>query len=789
MTKGLGFIFIPPRTEKIYYVVRKRGNNYYVYDLSMKKYKPYIDGLNRELRDLYVGLGGKELRLFNIPAYEDVINTLIKIGNKIQKDSKRRDKGVPEYVVFTVRRSNDERVIFIIDLRGLDEDHKDIPLAWNYEEAGKGFPETFCFVIGYRDVLKYVGEKSEDEETAEGVAPGKVSKRIFSCPLIKVLGEASNSDILINYMAKICKRIHRCKNLEENKKLYRMRGTDVLNYVIQTRSALTYKFLHPQNIPNEKYTLSSIIEVNKYNEANITLELRGFKLELRKYPMIYVGTFDYDKSFRFKSTIDKTKAIEFSIDARWLVFHYLYYINKDPYLRLLTALKALLIDKAKGFVPNPARALYYDPKLSISKLGKTIERYLNDPEELTNDLNDYVNSLVNITIKDRKLLNLIETIAIHTFAHLIYIAFLQMLDTDEDEIGVIIDKEYSKNHNAEEITLYPFDEFLEPKIYKIIIYEKADSGLGYFDKNIHELMNDLYKVFEKLNHNYIKISNDLLSYRQDIRNHYYEEIQKTIEVNKFNEVKKLLSTLEKLSKSLLLWYSNVDSTREYTLLPGWLVRYGIRMEHFKLTSEEKSFLESTMWLILDSLYDLYWDVSPYDLIVKRECIYPDLIRYFTLSRAYAVHLLSDLIKNYKSPYFVANPLTKKAGEIFDKIKHGSIEHVFYTPWIDKQGKQLIENILYHPSSEEIYVVVREHIREQNIFNHPNIKSIVLKEISSAPLHAKLYANADGEVIITSQNLLRTSLRDNIENYSYFIDHILARALIAFTKTLHNSVVS
>jgi len=783
LTKKIGFIFIPPQTRKIYYIVRRRNNSYYIYDLSRKKYSAILEEINKELKDLYIELGGKELKSFRIPSYDEFINTLVKIGRKIHQINGKKGAEVPEYVVFSVEKSRDLKAIFMIDLRGLDEDFKDIPLAWNHEVAGKGFSETFCFVIGYRDVLRHISTAGDDEESVEGVSPGKISKRVISCPLLRVLREATNSDELINYMARICKRIYRCKALEEDKGHYRMRGTDVLSYVIQSRSALSFVFA-PKTEPVEKYTISSTVESKKYDQANVTIELRGFKLELRRYPMMYVGTFNYDRSFWFKSTINDTKAIVFDIDARWLIFHYLYYALKNPYLKLLTALKLLLIDRANGFIPNPARALYLDPRLSISGLRKTIEKYLNEPEKLVKDLNEYIDKLENITFEDKKLIHFIEIIALHTFAHILYLAFLRVFDTDEEEIGLIIEKEHSRSNNGD-TSVYPFDEFLDPRFYRyrIIIYEKADSGLGYFDKGLHDIINDLYGAFENLRNAYNKITSELVSYKRDIYTHYYGEIKNVIKQRSYNGVEKILADLEKL-REVLLKYSEKYNLGEYTLLPGWLARYAINIDNYKLSSDEKSFIESTMWLILDSLFDLYWDVSPYDLIISKECVYPDLIRYFTLSRVYAVHLLSDLIENYRSPYFVANPLTKKAGEIFEKIKHGSSEHAFYTPWIDKQGKNLIDNILYHPKSREIYVIVRE--QNNNQFQHPNIRFIALKEISQAPLHAKLYANVNGEIIITSQNLLRRSLQNNIENYSYFIDHILAKALLAFTKTLYNS---
>jgi len=781
LSKELGFVFIPPKTKKVYYIVRKRNDNYYIYDLSKHGLKPFINELNRELRDLYVEIGGKELRLFKIPPYSKLLDTFIDIAKKLP-NIERGDK--PEFVVFVVKH-RDQVVNFILDLRGLDKEINDIPLAWNHEEAGKGFPETYCFVIGYRDVLKHIAQIGEDEESIEGVAPGKVSKRKVSCPLLKVAREASNQEIITKYLAKICKRFHRCKSLEDNRGFYRMRGTDVLDYIIQTRSALQYTFM-PKSTPSEKYSVSAIIDTKKYSKADIILELQGFKLELRRYPMIYVGTFRYDDNFEFKSTISNTKAIEFNIDSRWLIFHYIYYMLRDPYLKLSTTLKYMLIDKANAFIPEPARALYYDPRLSISSLRRILEEYLSKPEKLSSDLNEYIRKIENITFNDKKLISLIETTALHSFAHILYLAFLQMFEADEDEIGFIIEKEYEETAK-DEYNVYPFDEFLDPRLhrYKVIVYEKADAGLGYMDLKLRDLMDNLFSVFKTFKKSYEKITQDITVYRNNIYNYYYKNILQTIATRKYSNLENLIKELEELNKAILT-INEQKGLKDYTVLPGWLIRYGINIDRYALSSDEKSFIESTIWLILDSLYDLYWDASPYDLVIKQECVYPDLIRYFTLSRTYAAYLISDLIENYNSPYFVASPLTKKAGEIFNEIKHGSSEHAFYTPWIDEHGKRLIDDIIYHPSTQSIYVVVRE--LEDREINIEKAKLIVLKKVFSAPLHAKLYVNSSGEVIITSQNLLRASLKGNIENYSYFIDHVLAKSVLAFSNILFNTAL-
>lgn len=782
------FIFFLPDTGKsqLFGIVRIRNTRgkYYVIDLRKSKFAEKKKELIYQLRRLYTPLGGKELRTINIPEYRKIIG-LIK---NILKDAARliyRTKYTAEFFVIKYETRNGINVIVILDLRSTHDEFYNIPVAWGHEQAKGSLPETYCIVIGYKDVADSYVRGKEGEETEEAV----IVKRGFVCPLTLIHRESKNN--IEKYLKNICPRVRVCRSIEDKyvskgwRQAGKLYGSDKIQYVIDTHSSIEYRAISKEEDHENKFNPVSFIQFQPV-KADIYMKLYGFRLSLRRYPRAFIANIPYDDAFRFESLIYDTNALKIRFDSRWLLTHYIYHMFNDPYLFYYTALKILLIKKAKGIITDPSSSHRY-PQLTISALRKVLYKYLKSTSSFEHEFNIYTNRLLNIDLKkDKDILRIVEIIAIHTFAHLLYLAVLDALNTSWDELGFVINRAYMKSNESEEDNIV--SEYLSPKYYEMYIFEKADGGLGYFDPkgtNIFEFItNKMLGSLNTLKNMFSKLDKRITEYRKEIYNSYYNEAIKkagTIGSSKINEIINELAELSRRIKRISHRYG-----RDYTLIPVWLIRYGT--ETIDLNDRERRVFSPLLPVILSSLYDIYWDTSPNDLVIKYECAFYDLIQHFTLSRIYAEHIIDDLIRSVKTGKPIINPIQSPMRKVIFDFVRGSSINAYYSPWIDEEGESLIKEILENEQLREVYIVVRNREEAEKLrgFRDKRAKIIPLETIFTRPLHGKLFVSDNGVVLNYSANLLETSLIRNIESYSAVWDPMLAKSLLGFTKLLYNT---
>ncbi len=785
-------VFFPPDTKNAYILAKvfygKSGNyDYYAIILNDED----INRISEKLRDLYIPLGGRVIQSIRIPLYKDLIRKIRDITSEIASIKARRFlrnkhvriRVIPEYLVFTIDQGEDQRTIIMLDLdppTNIDN----IPLSWGHKSLKGKLKETYCLVIGHRNYMgtEYVWEEADDRDVEE---KGHVYRNV-PCPIAKLSQESK----AVKYFANICNRVHRCANVQSKKGRGMLYGTDIMEYILDSRS-MVKSYVKVQGVKRDQITyvnLGTSSFAQLLRGVDVEVSLLGAKLGLRKMPRTYIGAFLNRPEFRFKSVVKATNALSIEIDARRVISHLYYWINNDELLKLYTALKLLILDKSNSYIPRPAEAVYSDPRVTVSRLTKIMEHYIEKPDDLISDLENYAEQLEKLSLNSTRIINYLETISIHTFAHIIYLGLLNTVNTDQETLGLIIKRKYSKDKREAENITDPF-EYLTRKDYEIILYEKADTGLGYLtdkkavDKLFEERENTgliaLRSLYERIDHRIPEQRMQAYESYKEYLNHLRQRVSQKAVV--------LIDKLSKLSNKLAE-YTRKRTGKEYTLIPAWLVRYGINT--YSLDEDSRKIIDSALWFILDLFFDTAWDVSFEDLVLPFECVYYDLVQYFTLSRRYAKHLINDLLVS-KESFAIKNPLTVEAGRIYEKIlaKH-SREHAFYTPWIDREGLLLIRRLLADHHTRAIYLGIRDEVNLRELMSYEKIGKIKffnLSKIYGRPLHDKLYANDECEIIMTSQNLRRTSLRRNIEGYSYSPkDCFIAHSLIGLSRLLYNS---
>ncbi len=784
--------FLYPEANKVFVIAdvywkSKRGSSSKIYILDFTE---HIEGLIDKIHRLHSPLGGKNLRIVIIPKYTELINTI----REYLRENIPKHPALKSYsgrirsiqpLFFIMKFELGHKIVNIfIDLNELPRDIDDIPVAWRtISSFSREGIEIYCIIIGSINVAqKYLArERSEEEEEIGYTIRGIV------CPLTQIVRRTNDREY-INYTKKVCKAVRRC--LKEEERMARkdpssagvFLGSDKLKYVLSSRSAIKY-YIHEKPSSKKPYIIPGNIPV-KITTIDIFLILIGFTLINRRSNDI-IGTFKYHEDFRFETSITNTKAVRFRVNAISLLFHLLYYLFKDPYLRYVTLLKYLLLRKAGGRIPDPSSATILTQSLSISKLSKILTSYLNDPDKLVEELRDLESKISDLIVNDEFFLRFLKILALHTFAHVIYLSVLNALNLDSSEIGLVLDRIYTEKRESEEVLqASPFNIFLKPEYYDIYIYEKADGGLNYLNMEeyslIHEKimptlkkMYDIFKILDKRS----------INYRDEVKKLYYESSKKAIMSYENKDLNNIINSLEKLSKKMKEINSSI---KNYTIIPTWLIRYGYGRELIKIDEDIRRRVKSALLTLITGLYDLYWDASLNDLVLDTECVYYDLIQHFTLSRIYAEYLIEDILKTLKSGRPIMSPLTTDLGKVFKEVRDSEI-HIFFSPWIDEYGKAIIQSVIERPKTKEVIIVIREE--EKDILKDftekgEKVKIISLKNIiTEHPLHGKLYVNSSGEIIISSANLQATSLKRNIEDYMYSIDHIIARSIIALITTI------